>query len=507
MGGDQNCCRLDDHHFQFQRFAIEHFDFVTEHDRIAHRFMTKLIRLIALSLLMGGAAFAADKPRNLLIITADDMNADSWFNCPVAATPTLDAFATTCYRFEQQHVSAPICQPSRSALMTGRVPHRNGALGFNPIRLDVPTLTEVLSSNGFFTAAVNKIQHMTPPSKFNWDVKFDGSGKNPPMMRADFEKCLKAAHDANKPFFINANITDPHRPFAGSRERNDEEQKVERRKKTKNEENAASVELYKPEQIIVPPFLEDIPNVRKEVAQYFSSVRRLDQTFTGLLAALKASGEEERTLIVFMSDHGMSFPYAKATIYRNGTWSPLLLRWKGMPAKPQINRTDMVSSVDVMPTVLDVLGVPKPPGLDGKSLVNLMQGKEPHRDYVFTHVNTVSSGKAFPGRCVRTKTKAYIWNSWPNAKTRFKVEAMSGLSFKALAVAAEKDPKIAERVRMYLYRTPEEFYDEEKDPSERHNLVKDPSCQADIVHFKKLLLEHMQKTDDPLLAQFLKVSQ
>jgi N-sulfoglucosamine sulfohydrolase len=463
-------------------------------------FYTAIVALLVVGL------HAAERPRNLLIITADDMNGDSWFNCPVGATPNLDAFAKTCYRFEHQHVSAPICQPSRSALMTGRVPHRNGALGFNPIRLDVPTLPEVLSSNGFFTAAINKLQHMAPPKKFNWDTKFDGSGKNPVLIRADFEKCLKAAADAKKPFFINVNITDPHRPFAGTRGVNSEERQIEGRPKTRNEANSATVELYNPEQIIVPAFLEDIPNVRTEVAQYFSSVRRLDHSITELMSALKASGEEERTLIVFMSDHGMSFPYAKATIYRNGTWSPLLLRWKGMPVKPQVNKTDMTSSVDVLPTVLEILGVEKPPGLDGRSLVNLMQGKEPHRDYVFTHVNTVSSGKAFPGRCVRTKAKAYIWNSWPDGKTRYKVEAMSGLSFKALAVAAEKDPKIADRVRMYLYRTPEEFYDEEKDPSERKNLITDKACAADIAKFKKMLLEQMEKTNDPLLEQFKKIA-
>src|SRR6185436_3050259 len=116
-------------------------------------------------------------------------------------------------------VAVPICQPSREALMTGRVPHRSGALGFNPIRLDVPTLTEITSSNGYFTAAINKVGHMAPKSKFNWDIALDGSGKSPQLMREHFEQCLKAAATAGKPFFINANITDPHRPFAGSTQR------------------------------------------------------------------------------------------------------------------------------------------------------------------------------------------------------------------------------------------------------------------------------------------------
>ncbi len=444
----------------------------------------------------------ATKPFNLLIITADDMNGDSWFNSKVGATPHLDAFAKTCYRFEQMHVSAPICQPSRSALMTGRFPHRNGALGFNPINLDVPTLTEVCSSNGYFTAAINKLVHMAPSSKFKWDLPLDGSGKNPERLRADFEKCLSSAKEAGKPFFINVNITDPHRPFAGVRGAGEEEEGGKRKRVKKNEAAATTVPIYSTNDVIVPPFLEDIPDVRKEVAHYFSSVRRLDMSFNGLLSALEASGEKDNTIVFFMSDHGMSFPYAKATIYRNGTWSPLLVKYPGMK-NSFINTTDMISSVDVMPTALELMNVTKPAGMDGRSLVPLLHGeKEKDRDHVFTHVNTVSSGKSFPGRCIRTKTKAYIWNEWPNGTTKYKVEAMGGLSFNALAVAAEKDPKIKERVQNYLFRTSEEFYDEEKDPSERRNLIKDPSAQKDIQAFKKLLLEHMEKTNDPLLEKF-----
>src|SRR6185369_7355918 len=105
--------------------------------------------LTALAVLLSvTGSFAADAPKqlNLLIVTADDMNADSggWNGDKLGATPNLDAFAKTAHRFVNSHVTVPICQPCRSALMTGRVPHRNGALGFNPIRKDVPTLIEVL---------------------------------------------------------------------------------------------------------------------------------------------------------------------------------------------------------------------------------------------------------------------------------------------------------------------------------------------------------------------------
>src|SRR5205814_3100142 len=141
-----------------------------------------------------------------------------------------------------------------------------------------------------------------------------GSGKNPQMLREQFEQCLEAASAKDKPFFININITDPHRPFAGSTQPDAEEQAERKKAPTKNQANASPVKMFAESEVLVPAFLEDVPGVRKEVAQYFSSVRRLDQSFSGLLAVLKASGQETNTLIVFLSDHGMSFPFAKATI-------------------------------------------------------------------------------------------------------------------------------------------------------------------------------------------------
>ena len=87
----------------------------------------------------------------------------------------------------------------------------------------------------------------------------------------------------------------------------------------------------------------------------------------------------------------------------------------------------------------------------------LLRGeKQPGREHVFTHVNTVSSGRSFPGRCVRTKDRAYIWNAWPDGKTEYRVEAMNGLTFNALAAAGKSDPRIQKRVQHFLYRTVEE---------------------------------------------------
>jgi N-sulfoglucosamine sulfohydrolase len=455
---------------------------------------------LAVSLAAAPAQEAAS-PLNLLLVTADDMNADSsgWMGNKAGATPNLDAFATTCMRFEQGHVVAPICQPCRSALMTGRVPHRNGALGFDPIRKDVPTLMEILRERGYFAACLNKVPHTAVKPGVNpWDLTDNASGKNPKALGQRTREAIQAAADAKKPFFVNANITDPHRPFPGSA------QEGARQGKGKGAAGTGEVTPYDPKDVAVPSFLEDLPAVRKEVAQYLTGVRRFDQSFGEILQALRDSGCEERTVILFLSDHGMSFPFSKATVYRNGTRSPFLLRWPGM-GEPKAFKSEMVASVDLLPTLLELLSVPVLAGLDGRSLLPLVRGeKQEGRDHVITYVNTVSSGASFPQRCVRTLTRSYLWQAWPDGKTRLRVEAFHGLTYPALEEAAKSDPAIKARFDQLVLGAREQFFDLERDPDERRSLVDDPGHREEIDRLKRLLLAEMERTADPQLEAFRK---
>ncbi len=464
---------------------------------------------IALSLAMaasviGHSLHAAAPKWNLLFVTADDMNADSvgWMGCKLGTTPNLDAFAATAHQFRNNHVTVPICQPGRSAFMTGRVPHRNGALGFQPITPGTPTLTSVLKAAGWFTAVIDKHPHMKPDAEFNWDLKLSGSGKNPPLFGEHVAQCLKAAADAGKPCFLNANITDPHRPFYASAQL--AAQKAKKNQKAGRREGEGTIKPFTPEEVTVPSFLEDLPDVRREVAQYYSSVRRFDASFGEAMKALRAAGREADTVIIFLSDHGMSFPFSKATVYRNGTWVPVLVRWPGM-GQPQ-RREEFVSSVDIVPTLLEVLKQPPLSGVDGRSWLPLLRGEsQPGRDFVITHVNTVSSGKSFAQRCVRTKEFSYQFHAWPNGTPHFRVEAMNGLTFGALAKAGETDARIKSRVEQLTVGKPEQFFDLRADPDERVNLVADPKHAAEVARLKKLLLAHMEKTADPQLENFRKV--
>lgn len=451
----------------------------------------RLILSIA-AILISSIAVAAAPKLNLLIITADDMNADSggWNGSTAGATPNLDAFAKSAHQFVNGHVTVPICQPGREALMTGRVPHRSGALGFNPIRTDVPTLVESMRDAGYYTAAIAKAAHMAPASKFPWDAIGDQNlGKNPEGFRAKFKEMLQSAAKQGKPFFINANITDPHRPFAGGAAK----------KKQKLDDPIGGVRVYKPEEVKVPSFLEDIPKVREEVAQYFTSVNRFDHTFGNILAELKAAGRDADTIVLFMSDHGMSFPFSKATVYRNGTWSPVLVRVPGQ--SEAVVHPEFVSSVDIMPSLMELLSVKAPEGMDGRSWVPLVKGEtQADRHFVITHVNTVSSGKSFAQRCVRTKDRSLMFHAWSGGPVAFRVEAMSGLSFAAMNEST--DPKIQARVKQLLESEPLMLFDLATDPDERRNVIRDAKYAADVSELAEQLLAHMRKTGDPQTKAF-----
>jgi len=457
-----------------------------------------------------GQAGAFGKKVNLLWVTADDLNGDSmaWAGSPTGGegssplkgvTPNLDEFASKAYGFAHCHAAAPICQPSRSAFMTGRVPHRNGALGFNPIRLDVPTMVESMAGAGYFTAGIQKLAHMAPPEKFRWDwtsnVEKGATGmagvspRNPKYYRNTVAAAIKAAADAGKPFFVNCNIIDPHRPFYQT-------------PADQAQHGAKLAKEFGEADIVMPEFLKDmaaVPDVVKEVTQYYNSARRCDTSFGEALEALRESGQAENTIIVFNADHGMSVPLSKTTLFVNGTRTPVLFHYPGMNHTGW-DREHVTSNVDTMPTLLELLAIEPPPGMDGRSLASVLRGeKDASRDHAFTHVNSISSGAQYPSRCVRTKTRAFTWNAWSDGTNRFHNEPMAGLTFNAMAAAAKDDPNIQNRVRQHLYRDVQEFYDLEKDPGERHNLIQDAAYTGEIEKMRGMLIEQMKKTDDPLL--------
>lgn len=461
---------------------------------------------------------AGERRLNVLLITADDMNYDTpgVTGCKLPdITPNIDRLASQGIRFVNAHVTVAVCQPSRECLMTGRYPHHNGATGFYPIRPDVPTLQESLKAAGYRLGILGKVGHLMPAKKFPWDFQHDardlGMGRNPELYYRFTKQFLDEAKSVGKPFFLMANSHDPHRPWAGSAQENNR-RKVGRNKNPSDEsdeENMSGAKypapnrVYAPEQVAVPGFLPDLSDVRKETAQYYSSAHRCDQTVGEVLRALDESGLANNTLVMFLSDNGMSMPFAKSNCYLTSTRTPWLVRWPGKTKPGTVDQEDFISGIDYMPTILEAAGLPNPGGMDGRSFLPLMTGgQQQGRDRVFTCYNDTAGHNSYPMRCLQTRRFGYIFNAWSDGKTNYRAEPMSGLTFKAMQKAASQDRSVADRVEMLLHRVPEELYDFQADPNALHNHAVDPEYADQLKKMRADMLAWMKKTEDPLLGLY-----
>ncbi|MCH2584763.1 MAG: sulfatase-like hydrolase/transferase, partial [Planctomycetes bacterium] len=168
--------------------------------------------LSGILLLLCGLLQGADdkKPRlNFLLITVDDMNWDSLGvnGCKVAGvSPNIDRLASQGLLFNHAHVTIAVCMPTRAVWMTGRYPHRSGALGFQKINPGVPTLLEALKKAGYHTGILAKVPHVVPSRGENWDLVVQarelGVGRDPALYAEHSGKFFGAARAAGKPFFL-----------------------------------------------------------------------------------------------------------------------------------------------------------------------------------------------------------------------------------------------------------------------------------------------------------------
>jgi N-sulfoglucosamine sulfohydrolase len=451
-----------------------------------------------------------DRP-NILLITVDDLDWKSLGltgNPMPGISPNIDRLASEGMWFTQAHVTVAICHPARNVWMTGRYPQNAGALGFEDIDARVPTLVEALAHAGYYTGLMAKTGHVVPSRAAAWNEHVPArelkNGRSPALYDERALAFFVRAKRAGKPFFLMANSQDPHRPFAGS----DQEVAFKARDPQNTDAHYGggfpdARVLYGPAAVSVPGFLPDLPEVRRELAEYYTSVRRADETTGALLRALDESGLADRTVVMWLSDNGMALPFAKANVWLQSTHTPWIVRWPGTVARARVDTSHFVSGIDLAPTLLDLAGLPNLDGADGRSFLPLLRGAaQAGRDRVFTQIDKVSSGASYPMRSVIDAQYGYIFNTWSDNKTKLRIESMAGRTFPAMRLAAETDTAIAARVRHFVYRTTEELYDYRRDPNALHNLIGTPGSQAIVTKYRELLLRHLRESADPQLPAF-----
>ncbi|WP_339733940.1 sulfatase [uncultured Gimesia sp.] len=429
---------------------------------------------LACVVLMTSGSDAASKPAsgrpNIIMIFADDV---SWndlgcYGHPTIRTPHLDRLAKEGLRFDNAYLTTSSCSPSRCSVITGRYPHNTGAPELHtPLPEEQVLFPQLLRDAGYYTVISGK-QHMGKYALTAFDHVSKGKG---PGREADWVPILKQ-RPKDKPFFCWFASVDAHRAWQASKE----------------------YQPHKPEDVVVPPYLIDAPETRKDLAQYYDEISRID-FFTGkILDELDAQGIADNTLVLFFADNGRPFPRCKTRLYDSGIKTPLMVRWPAA-VKPGTVTNSLVSSIDIGPTFLDLAGVPPDPRIQGVSFQSVL--KQPTvkvRDYAFAEHNW-HVFKAHE-RMVRSGDLLYIRNAWPEQRNLC-VESIDFPSGEVLWQRFGAD-KLNEFQRdVFLKPRPaEELYLVTEDPHQFHNLAAKTEYAADLSRLRKVLDQWTAETGD-----------
>ena len=470
--------------------------------------------LSILFLTLFSPSLLASERMNVVLITVDDMNADSLgsFGCKVKDTsPNIDKFAMDSMRFNYAHVHATSCIPSRNAISSGRYLYNSGIEGFYALpkeEVTFRTLPEVLRANGYFTMIRGKAHHSYPYHPYPaFDIMFDTELKE---QKVNIRKCetfytttkkgIEAAAKAGKPFFFSMDIHDPH---VGYYNWLTKKGKVGPGMNKDDKDNAPS-KIFTADEITLPGFLPNTELTKQEMAAYYSTVRRADDSFGYMIKALKETGVYDNTMIVFLSDHGMPEPFAKTANYYHSSHTPLTVRVPKMTKAGSVDNDHMIGASDIFPSILEVLDIKEESGLDGRSFASILKGKkQENRDFVLTMYEENVGGNRQPTRSIITKDYAYIWNPWSDGERKF-ATATKGMAATAemFRLAQEGDQYWASRYDIFNYRVPEELYNYEKDPDALTNLIDQPEMKAQLDSLRATLSQVMTSSKDPLEELF-----
>jgi N-sulfoglucosamine sulfohydrolase len=459
----------------------------------------KATSAVILTCWMGLAASSAIAKPNILLITADDMNWDSVgvYGCPVeGTTPNLDRLASEGFRFDYAYVPVSLCTPSRQVMLSGNHSHETMTRCFTELERVGPALPDLLKEHGYYLANINKKQNY-----YDWDRAISedesGFGRDVLFYRKAIGQIIAAAGEGEQPWFIMSNSNDPHRPFHDAARK----QNVSRMQRALEEGRVSQPSrVYEPQEVVVPGFLPDLPEVRGEMAQYYSSVRRCDDSVGSMLAAVHAAGQTANTLVVFTSDNGISMPFAKMNCYPASLRVPLILRWPGTVPEKGRDALNMVSTVDLAPTLLELAGIPVPSHMTGRSFLPLLKGRpQSGRDHVVGYYyRNLRQDKVYPEFTLQTRDWVYIYNPWVDGTTEVHNSDYTGSpTLLAMWEAAKTTPSIRARTEFHKHRVIEELYNVRQDPNAYVNVAGAPENAERIAAMRGQLVAWMRDTDHP----------
>ncbi|WP_422925270.1 sulfatase-like hydrolase/transferase [Singulisphaera sp. PoT] len=420
----------------------------------------------------------AETRPNIVWIIVDDMSAN--FSCYGEAairTPNVDRIAREGTRFSKAFVTAPVCSPCRSALITGMYQtsigahnHRSGR-GDERIRLPegVEPVPAIFKSEGYYTCIGGPLAKGRQLAKTDYNFDWD---------RAIYDGNDWSGRKPGQPFFMQVQLH-------GGKYREGKNWEATVRKELGEPTDPAKVKL--------PPYYPNDPVLINDWASYLDAVRYTDKQVGDVLERLKREGLLDNTIVFFMTDHGISHARGKQFLYDEGIHVPLVVRGPGIAAGKL--RADLVEHIDLAATSLALAGIPIPAKMQGKDI--LASSYQP-RTAVFSARDRCDETVDHI-RSVRTAEFKYIRNYLPERPhlqpNRYKDNKPIVKRLRELHAEGKLDP-LQEALLFAPKRPSEELYDLKADPQELKNLSAEPQHQKTLESLRSQLRRWEEATGD-----------
>lgn len=417
-----------------------------------------LISILATSANINPVKNPENDPPNILVFIADDASPDmGCYGNLVIKTPNIDSLAKNGLRFANAYLTSSQCSPSRTSMLTGQFAHTIGTEDLHHTEMSdtLATLPGELNKAGYFTGVMLKAHFGDHVMKgFDW---YDDGFWPDYVQGRWFEKALGNFNQfldkkGDQPFFMWVGFVDPHRAYGPNE---------------KAEGNRAA-QVHDPAAIQVPPYLIDDERTRIDIARYYDEIHRMDRQIGEFCQAVKDRGLAENTVVIFLSDNGYPFPRGKATVYDAGIHTPLIFTWPDKIEAGAVHDNGLVSTIDLMPTILQMAGTETPESLAGESFMSLLENpaKRGHGE-VFAERNWHVTDEHI--RTIRTEKYKLIRTAYSD-KMLGHVDA--GPSWWSLLEAYQNNSLTPAQALIFQAPRPGiELYDLENDPYEINNLA------------------------------------
>lgn len=403
---------------------------------------------------------------NILLITCHDTGRHvGCYGVETVQTPAIDGLAADGYRFTNVFAASPVCSPSRGAMLTGRYPQSNGLIGLTQppwgwsLHSGERHLSHILRDAGYHTALFGLQHEASDTARLGFAARYGESspsgGREPAReVASTVASFLERAPTLQAPFFAQVGFFETHRPFDFGGATPDDGKGV-----------------------FVPPYLVANEAARTQLAQLQGAIRQADAAVGTITSALERTGLAQDTIVIVTADHGIEFPRSKWFLYDPGIEVALVARWPGGGIAGGRTSDWLLSNVDLLPTLLELVGVPVPVGVQGRSFAGAfaVEAASPPRDAVFG----LFTGGANESRCVRTDRHKLIRTFTPRRRHEVPVD---------VANVAQRQPCPVV-----------ELFDLAQDPNEFTDVADDPAYAAVRGDLNARLWAWLEEVEDPIL--------